>query len=602
MPSQLTNNSQDDITRLARRFFSMSSLGSPVWIDNATLAVLDDRTGVPQVSTLNLDNGTLTARTNFPERVLSLLGKSGADHLVFGMDTGGNECQQLWRLPAAEGDPVRLTTDDNAMHEPGAIATDGKTILYRSNERDPAKFDIVASSIEDFDPSIWLEADGMPYPIDASSELGLALIGRLNTNLDASLLLLYPETGVVIDLLPHEGEASLNSAWLDADGSFVWVVTNVDREFHRVIQIDLASYERREFFLADWDVEQLAVSPNRRYVAVGINEDGMSRVTILDTRNADIVTNFAVEPGVVDRLAWSPDSSRIAFGLSTPARAGRIAIGALHGHVELFDAEQSDDSNDLPTPEVVRYPTFDGRVVPAFWFTPPGDGLFPVVIEVHGGPESQRRANFMPQTQLWLSLGVAVLATNVRGSTGYGKEYCHLDDVELRLDSVQDLAEAATWLKARNDVDAERITVMGGSYGGFMTLAAITFHPELWRAAVDIVGICNWVSFLERTGPWRVKHRSHEYGNLEENREFLESVSPLTHVDRIQTPLFVIHGRNDPRVPLFEAEQVVAALEARDLPVELMVFDDEGHGLSKRENRIRGYAAAAGFVLEQMAE
>ncbi|MEJ7837946.1 MAG: S9 family peptidase [Thermomicrobiales bacterium] len=602
MPSQKTNHSQDDIAQLARRFFSMSSLGSPVWIDNDTLAVLDDRTGVPQVSTLNLDNGTLTARTNFPERVLSLLGKPGADHLVFGMDTGGNERQQLWRLPTAEGDPVRLTTDDNAMHEPGAIATDGQIILYRSNERDSAKFDIVASSIEDFDPSIWLEADGMPYPIDASSELGLALIGRLNTNLDASLLLLYPETGIVVDLMPHEGEASLNGAWLDADGSFVWVVTNVDREFHRVIQIDLASYERREFFSAEWDVEQLSVSPDRGYVALGINEDGMSQVSILDTRNADIVASFAVEPGVVDRLAWSPDSSRIAFGLSTPARAGRIFIGALNGNVETFDAEESDDSENLPTPEVIRYPTFDGRVVPAFWFTPPGDGPFPVVIEVHGGPESQRRANFMPQTQLWLSLGVAVLATNVRGSTGYGKEYCHLDDVELRLDSVRDLAEASTWLRARGDVDAERITVMGGSYGGFMTLAAITFHPELWRAAVDIVGICNWVSFLERTGPWRVKHRAYEYGNLEDNRDFLESVSPLTHVDRIRTPLFVIHGRNDPRVPLLEAEQMVAALEARNLPVELMVFDDEGHGLSKRENRIAGYAAAAGFVLEQLAE
>jgi dipeptidyl aminopeptidase/acylaminoacyl peptidase len=196
---------------------------------------------------------------------------------------------------------------------------------------------------------------------------------------------------------------------------------------------------------------------------------------------------------------------------------------------------------------------------------------------------------------------VAVLATNVRGSTGYGKEFCHLDDVELRLDSVKDLAEAVTWLRDQPDVDGDRITVMGGSYGGFMILAAITFYPTLWRAAVDIVGICNFVSFLERTGPWRVKHRSYEYGNLEEHREFLESISPLTHVDNIVTPLFVIHGRNDPRVPLYEAEQIVAALRARQLPVELMVFDNEGHGLSKRQNRIAGYAGAAEFVLNQFA-
>lgn len=599
MPPTIATRSREEIDLLAHRFFSMASIGSPVWIDESTLAVLDDRTGVPQISTLELSSGTLTARTTFRERILSLLGKPGADNLVFGMDIGGNERQQLWRLPARDGDPVRLTTDDSAMHEPGAIASDGNTIVYRSNERDVALFDIRASSISDFEPSIWMHADGMPYPIDASSELGLVLVGRLNTNLDASLLLLDPRTGDIVDLLPHEGEASLNGAKFDAEGSFVWVITNVDREFHRVIQIDLDTRERREYFSSEWDVEHLSVSPDREFVAISVNADGMSQVLLLEATTGAEVAAFDLEAGVVDRLAWSPDSARIAFGLSTPTRSGRMVIGELDGTVRTFDAQPTNDDAALPMPEVIRYPTFDGREVPAFWFKPEGDGPFPVVIEVHGGPESQRRANFMPQTQLWLSLGVAVLATNVRGSTGYGKEYCHLDDVELRLDSVRDLAESVTWLRARSDVDGDRITVMGGSYGGFMTLAAITFHPELWRAAVDIVGICNWVSFLERTGPWRVKHRAYEYGNLEHNRAFLESVSPLTHVDKIVTPLFVIHGRNDPRVPLFEAEQIVAALESRSLPVELMVFDDEGHGLSKRDNKIAGYAAAAEFVLGQ---
>lgn len=602
MPSIPAPRTRSDIEAVATRLFSMASLASPVWIDGSRLAVLDDRSGVPQISELDLTSGTLTPRTAFPERVLSLLGKPGAEYLVFGMDVGGNERQQIWRLPSGGGDPVRMTTNDNAMHEPGVIATDGATLVYRSNERDPALFDIIGTSIAAYDPMIWMHADGMPFPIDASSERCQVLVGRLNTNLDASLLLLDPKAGTMVDLLPHEGEASIKEARFDKSGDFAWVVTNMDREFHRIVKVDLDTRETTEYFAADWDIELLAISPDEKYVAVSINEDGYSRVRVLDAASAATVVEFEIERGVADKLAWSPDSTRIAFGLSTPSRAGRILVAGLDGTIRTYDAEPGAEVPSLPEPEIIRYTTFDGRQVPAYWFRPEGDGPFPVVIDVHGGPESQRRLNFQPVVQLWLSLGVAVLATNVRGSTGYGKEYCHLDDVELRLDSVKDLAEAVSWLRAREDVDSDRIVVMGGSYGGFMTLAAVTFYPDLWRAAVDIVGIANFVSFLERTGPWRVKHRSYEYGNLEEHRDFLVQVSPLTHVDRIVTPLFVIHGRNDPRVPLYEAEQIVSALQSRKLPVELMVFDDEGHGLSKRKNRIEGYAAAAEFVLARLAE
>jgi dipeptidyl aminopeptidase/acylaminoacyl peptidase len=248
---------------------------------------------------------------------------------------------------------------------------------------------------------------------------------------------------------------------------------------------------------------------------------------------------------------------------------------------------------------VVEFPTFDGRSIPAFLFKPDGDGPFPVLVEIHGGPESQRRLQYssaVPTDQFIQSLGIAVLSLNVRGSTGYGKSYSHLDDKDKRLDSVLDAIAAVDWLTSRNDVIPDRIGVMGQSYGGFMTLASIAFHPGRWAAAVDVVGIANFVSFLERTGPWRRQHRSEEYGFLEHDRELLDTISPIHKVDQIDTPLFVIHGRNDPRVPLHEAEQIVAALDERGQEVRLMVFDNEGHGLSKRANRITGYAAAAEFL------
>jgi len=304
-------------------------------------------------------------------------------------------------------------------------------------------------------------------------------------------------------------------------------------------------------------------------------------------------------------LAWSPDAMRLAFTLAPTAdavdiwvwdtqagtltRATRSALGGIPR--ERFVA-----------PSLVHYPTFDGRQIPAFLYRPAGatqTGL-PVVVYVHGGPESQFRPTYNAAIQYFVSRGYGVLAPNVRGSSGYGFAYQSLDDVRLRMDSVNDLRHAALWLAEQGIADPKRIAVMGGSYGGFMTLAAVTTYPDLWAAGVDIVGIANFVTFLEQTGPWRRTLREVEYGNLEADRAFLEEISPIHHVDRITAPLFVVHGANDPRVPVGEAEQIVAALRARGTPVEYLRFADEGHGLIKRANRLVAYPAIARFLDEHV--
>ncbi|MCG8351080.1 MAG: S9 family peptidase, partial [Chloroflexales bacterium] len=247
-------------------------------------------------------------------------------------------------------------------------------------------------------------------------------------------------------------------------------------------------------------------------------------------------------------------------------------------------------------PELIHYPTFDQRMIPAWFYRPQSPGPWPVVVFVHGGPESQTKAMFFPILQYFASCGYAVLAPNVRGSSGYGKTYLGLDDVEKRMDSVADLAHAAYWLRDRPDVDAQRLVVYGGSYGGFMVLSALTRHPELWAAGVDLVGISNFVTFLENTGPYRRHSRESEYGSLERDRDFLISISPINYVDHIQAPLIVIHGANDPRVPLSEAEQIVAALRARQIPVEFLVYPDEGHGLVKLANKLDAYPKIVAFL------
>jgi dipeptidyl aminopeptidase/acylaminoacyl peptidase len=223
------------------------------------------------------------------------------------------------------------------------------------------------------------------------------------------------------------------------------------------------------------------------------------------------------------------------------------------------------------------------------------------VVFVHGGPEGQFRVNFQPVVQYLVQQGYAVLAPNVRGSNGYGKAYGHLDDVEKRMDSVNDLAHAAMWLKAQPEFDADKIAVMGASYGGFMVLSSLTTYPELWAAGVDIVGIGNFVTFLENTSEYRRAHRSAEYGSLERDRAFLEHISPSNHLENVRAPLIVIHGANDPRVPLSETLQLVKKLQERGVPVQSLIFDDEGHGLVKLKNKLAAYPEVVAFLNKHLA-
>jgi dipeptidyl aminopeptidase/acylaminoacyl peptidase len=250
----------------------------------------------------------------------------------------------------------------------------------------------------------------------------------------------------------------------------------------------------------------------------------------------------------------------------------------------------------------VRYRTFDGREIPA-WFTLPPEptpGETPVVVDVHGGPESQRRPGFRALTQLLVARGYAVFEPNVRGSAGYGRRYAALDDVERRMDAVADVEAGAEWLAAHEAVDPDRLAVSGGSYGGFVALAALTTFPDRWAAGVDVVGIASFVTFLQNTGDWRRELREAEYGSLAEDRALLEALSPLSRIDRIAAPLVVLHGANDPRVPVSEARQVAEAAREAGVEVRELVFDDEGHGFSKLANRVAAYTAVVEFLDEHV--
>jgi dipeptidyl aminopeptidase/acylaminoacyl peptidase len=395
------------------------------------------------------------------------------------------------------------------------------------------------------------------------------------------------------------------------DGHALYTITDLDADVLYVARLDLDSSEISVLAAPDWDCEALCLSPDRTRLAYAVNVEGAREIRMLDleTSTSRTAPTPGSAPGQLSdaQLVFSPDGKRLALSYISAVHTADIYLWDLES--DQVTAVTRSSHGGIPvetfvTPQLVRYPTFDvdangeTRHIPAWFYKPAADAPrpLPVVVAVHGGPESQYSPGFHAVYQYLLWRGYAVFAPNVRGSTGYGKAYSHLDDVEKRMDSVADLAHAVYWLREQPDVDPERIVVYGGSYGGFMVLSAITTYPELWAAAVDIVGISNFVTFLENTSDYRRGHREAEYGSLAHDRAFLESIAPIHHIDRIVAPLIVIHGANDPRVPLSEAEQLVKAVRDRDVPVEFLVFDDEGHGLVKQKNKIAAYEAVVDFL------
>ncbi len=605
--------------------------------DGRRITFLTDITGVAEVWSVAVPSANGGAALPWPEqltfggeRILGAAFSPVADRLIVGSDVGGNERTQLFLMSGDGATLTPLTRQPEVIHvfggwqEDGSASSgwspDGTRIVYASNARDARFFDIYERSVDELDaaPRLLLQQDGTNYPASYSPDGRSVLVERLDSNVRNALLLVDTATGEVRRLTPEiaEGAARHVSPQWSADGRGLYLLSDRGRQFLSLAWLDLTSGEMtylREDQESAWDAEGLALSRDGQRLALVTNVAGASRIELFDI-SAGWEGRVALPApelpmGVVVGVQWSPDGARLAFTFAPPDDAVNIWLwdpASQRRSPVTRSARGGLPDSAFVAPKLVGYPTFDDREIPAYLFLPRGDDHgddhaaearnLPVVVYVHGGPESQTRPAFNPVIQYLAANGYAVLAPNVRGSSGYGYEYQSLDDVRLRMDSVADLAAAVRWLSAKGIADPQRIAVMGGSYGGFMTLAAVTTYPDLWAAGVDIVGIANFVTFLENTGPWRRKLREPEYGSLENDRDFLEAISPIHHVDAITAALFVVHGANDPRVPVGEAEQIVAALQARNVPVEYLRFEDEGHGLIKRANRVKAYPEIARFL------
>lgn len=556
-------------------------------------------------------SGELAPITRFPEPVSGTYLPT-SPRIALSMDEGGNERHQIWLIGEDGAGLEKRVWAPEFIHRVGGITRDGRSLAYASNRRNGIDFDVYVHRLDRASPDLGARdhlvfaPGGWCQPAGFSPDGRWLAVVRLTdkpTDNELYLVEVSGEAGLgdVVPIAPHEGDASLGPPrWL-ADGSAFYFSCDVDRDLQAIARYELAS--------ATWDVVVerdcglgCAIDwPGSTLLVTG-NAEGYTTASLLDALT--LRTRHELElpgRGVADEWRFSHDGRWLAYAFSGPRQPTDVWLcDTASGTSERVTRSPCKvDLGTLVEPELERFASFDGERIPVFTYLPEtSEAPSPVVAIIHGGPEGRSRPSFNALVAYLVARGYAVAVPNVRGSTGYGKRYHHLDDVRKRLDAVRDLEALHDWLAGNPRLDTRRAALFGGSYGGYMVLSGLAFQPERWAAGIDIVGVSNLATFLENTSPWRREFREREYGSLARDGEFLASIAPTAHVDRMRAPLFIIHGANDPRVPLSETQQMHAALKERGVRCELVVYADEGHGLAKLPNRLDAYPKAADFLDE----
>jgi dipeptidyl aminopeptidase/acylaminoacyl peptidase len=543
--------------------------------------------------------------TFFDEPVGSVQRQPQGELLSFSMDAGGSENAQIFSLDPATGD-WKMLSDGESRN--GAVTWDrqGKHIAFQSTRRNGKANDIWVMPVAEPDAArlVLQSPDGSWWGAQEFSVDGRKLLLSNYISVAVSrILLLDLQTGVKQVLAGVEKDSVNLPQAFDATDKGIFFITDRNGEFEQLAWQSVENPKQIRFITQDipWDVDSLVLSPDRSRGVFSVNANGRSELYLLDTTSLSYRKVENLPMGLVSGAMFSPDGKQLAMSLNTPKTPADSFVLSLGeqpldaGSLErwTFSEVGGLDTADFIEPELIHYPGFDTvngkpRQIPAWLYKPRGTGPFPVVVSIHGGPEGQARPRFSSTYQMWLNkLGVAIVVPNVRGSSGYGKTWLSLDNGYKREDSVKDIGALLDWIATQKDLDQKRVAVFGGSYGGYMVLASAVHYSDRLKAAVDIVGISNFVTFLENTKDYRRDLRRVEYGDERDPamRTHLEKISPLNNVEKIAIPLLVVQGQNDPRVPVTEAEQIVKALRTKGQPVWYMNALNEGHGYRKKENR-----------------
>lgn len=577
--------------------------------EGGQLSFLMNTTGVPQVWRLD-EPGQWPQQLTFEEERVNFVSWSPAgEELIFGMDRGGDEHTQLFRLDDDGESVVPLTDTPEAIHIWGGWNSDGTEFAYTANRRNESVFDVYVQARNEpgHEADLIYESSGNLSVEGWSPNDDCLAVLEAHSSFDHDVYILDFNSGNLEHVTPHKAEVRYSDINWGPDGDALYFATDDSADTKYLARLDLES-GRVETVIegGEWNVEFFHLDEDTGRFIVGRNVEGFTELTTGELAGATTFHEFPtpdLPDGVYKCPSFDGDAEQVALTGTGSAENENVyvvdvATGAAQRWTDAATAGLPKES--FVEPDLVHYRSFDGLEIPAFFSIPKDakERATPVIVNIHGGPEGQHRPSFSAVKQYFINRGYAVFEPNIRGSTGYGKAYTHLDDVEKRMDSVADIKAGVEWLYNQRPVDSDRIVAFGGSYGGFMVLAALTEYPALWAAGVDLMGIANLVTFLENTGEWRREHREAEYGSLEEDREFLESISPTNNIENIEAPLLVLHGANDPRVPVDEAEQIVEIAATQGVPVEKHIFEDEGHGFTKTENRLKAYTMVTEFLDE----
>jgi dipeptidyl aminopeptidase/acylaminoacyl peptidase len=577
-----------------RRLFPIAQL-TP---DGERVLFVSNLSGQFNLWSVELDGGWPDQLTTFVDNAVRGVAVREDGTILFHADHDGDEFHQLYRIPPEGGWPEQLTDREQVQHElsPGSWAPDGTSFAFSSNLRTPTDGEVFVWREGDAEPRYLFGEGKYAFAVSFSPDGTKLLAVEFRSNSDTSVWVIDVDSGDATEATPHDEDAKYLPGPWKSDGSGFYVVTDEGREFAGLAFQSLETGAREWVEAPDRDVDDVAGSGDGRVLAWIENDDGWATVHVRDLERDVDLPAPKLPRGAISTLgsglSLSRDGSRLAVVWDTPVRPAEVFVvdTATGDALPVTESRAAGLSAlDLREPELIRYESFDGRRIPAWLYRPDRAGPAPFAVLIHGGPEAQERPIYRPYVQYLLSRGIGVLATNIRGSTGYGKTYQKLIHHDWGGGDLEDWRHAAEWLKAQPFVDGDRLAVFGGSYGGFATLTCVTRLPEYWRTAVDIVGPSNLLTFVRAVPPQWQRFMAQWVGDPDTEEDYLRARSPITYVDQVQAALLVIQGAKDPRVVKSESDQMVDRLRELGREVEYFVFEDEGHGFTRYSNDVHAY-------------
>ena len=574
--------------------------------DGRRLAFLSNASGSPQLWVKDLVSGATRRLTSLPDPVTGVRWSPTADRIAYLVAPGGGLNTQIWVMNADGGGAKRLTAGGKENNWLQGWSRDGRHILAGTNQNFPAGMDAVLIDPDGGTMRTLVGARSMNQLADVAGNR--AIVSRLVGRGDNNMHLVDLASGADTLLTPHEGKAQGGWGELSPDGRTLYLLANLgrDREAFGTIDLSTATPGPIRYFAARDDAvaDEAALSRDGRLAALVWNAGGRSELEFYDTASGVRRPGPKLPFDLAFFPTFSPDGRTLAVtGLAADRTTDIYLIDVASGGVTRATESRHDgvDLARLVRPELIEYTAHDGVKLSGWLYRPRGlTGPMPLVFSYHGGPEGQAFPTLFPDAQALVASGIAVFAPNVRGSSGYGKAFMAMDDGARRVDGVRDIESTTDALVAKGIADPRRLGIMGGSYGGYMVMAGVTEYPEMFAAGANLYGIVNFESFFRESEPWMAAISTTEYGDPKTEAAMLKSLSPIHKLDRVRTPLFVLHGANDTNVPVVEAEQIVASLRARGVPVKYTLFPDEGHGWRKEPNRVRSTTEIVAFFVEHL--